>query len=130
MCKITTKTIYNKLTKDEKKWLCPDGKWSEIADDKVVYKEVSRKGFIEAYNTGIIENAVYFDIAVVKEHRQEGLASKMFNNMVECLKEKNFTTIFTYVHKDNDPSYWMLDKFGFEIIGKCDDMWKLKLQVA
>lgn len=123
------KTIFNKLTKQEQKWLCPDG-WSEIAEDSIVYKEVNKEGFIEAYNTGLIKDTVYFDIAVLKEYRGKGVASQMMQNMVDYMKKNNFSMIYTLVHKDNDPSFWMLDKFGFELFDCSDDFWKLKLKVA
>ncbi len=64
---------------------------------------------------GEIVNQPEFAISVKKEFRQQGIGSKLMQEMIVLLKSKGYEKVSLSVNKDNY-AYRMYQKLGFQVI--------------
>lgn len=66
------------------------------------------------------EHTPEFAISVKKEFRQQGIGSKLMQEMIVLLKSKGYEKVSLSVNKDNY-AYTMYQKQGFHVIQKRDE---------
>ena len=57
------------------------------------------------------------DLAIHPDHRGKGIATALFNNIMEALKPGKCRTFFLEVRTSNEAARKMYEKFGFNIVG-------------
>ncbi|MDE6830499.1 MAG: GNAT family N-acetyltransferase, partial [Lachnospiraceae bacterium] len=76
-------------------------------------------GKIKGYGN-VDEHTPEFTISVKKEFRQQGIGSKLMQEMIILLKSKGYEKVSLSVNKDNY-AYRMYQKQGFHVIQKRDE---------
>ena len=96
------KEIYESLTEQEKKFVCPSGRF--VDSPHLVYRKVEKGvlGYIEAYNfNGTSKNTAFVTLAVRKEGRGKGLGKKLLINCALWLKANGFKKLMYRLDKEN-----------------------------
>lgn len=57
------------------------------------------------------------NIVVKKDKRQEGIGSKLLNEIFEIAKQQKAQSITLEVNENNQPAIKLYQKFGFEQVG-------------
>ena len=65
----------------------------------------------------IIDEVHIMNIVVRKDKRQEGIGSKLLNEILEVVKQLNARSITLEVSETNLPAIKLYQKFGFEQVG-------------
>ncbi|MEM4230824.1 MAG: GNAT family N-acetyltransferase [Candidatus Pacearchaeota archaeon] len=63
----------------------------------------------------IAKKGVLDDVFVIKEHRNQGIGTKLIKMFFEWLKEKNVKYCLLYVSRNNKEGLKLYQKLGFEI---------------
>lgn len=63
----------------------------------------------------IAKKRVLEDVFVIKEHRNQGIGTKLIKMFFEWLKEKNVKYCLLYVSRNNKEGLKLYQKLGFEI---------------
>lgn len=65
----------------------------------------------------IIDEVNIMNIVVRKDKRQEGIGSKLLNEIFEIAKQQKAQSITLEVNENNQPAIKLYQKFGFEQVG-------------
>ena len=66
-------------------------------------------------------------IAVLPEYRNMQVGKQLIVEFKKCCKQNNMKSIQLFVHKDNERAIQFYQKMGFEMIGKREDVLKMKM---
>ncbi len=84
-------------------------------------------GKVKGYGN-LDEHTPEFAISVKKRFRQQGIGSKLMQEMIELLKRKGYKKVSLSVNKDNY-AYRMYQKLGFQVIKEQDDDYLMVLEL-
>lgn len=84
-------------------------------------------GKVKGYGN-LDEHTPEFAISVKKRFRQQGIGSKLMQEMIELLKRKGYKKVSLSVNKDNY-AYRMYQKLGFQVIREQDDDYLMVLEL-
>ena len=65
----------------------------------------------------VLDEVHITNIAVRKDFRNQGIGSKIFENLLELAYSKDVTSITLEVSENNIPAIKIYEKFGFEKVG-------------
>jgi len=99
--------------------------WSETSFHAEVHNihSIARVAELENAIAGYIcirqvnDECHLLDLAVHPDHRDKGIATALFNNIMEDLKPGKCRTFFLEVRTSNEAARKMYEKFGFNIVG-------------
>lgn len=90
---------------------------------KVEFKDNKICGMVAGYTENLEDNISYISIvAVDKENRGYGIASKLVELFLEDCKNKNIRAVHLYTHKTNIGAIKIYKKIGFREISNFDDI--------
>lgn len=84
-------------------------------------------GKVKGYGN-VDEHTPEFAISVKKEFRQQGIGSKLMQEMIVLLKSKGYEKVSLSVNKDNY-AYRMYQKLGFQVIREQDEDYLMVLEL-
>ncbi len=58
--------------------------------------------------------AEMYNVAVDKDYRKKGVATKLMNFLENYLRKKKIEFVYGYINEDNKPSQKMTEKLGYE----------------
>jgi ribosomal-protein-alanine N-acetyltransferase len=66
----------------------------------------------------VIDESDMMNVAVHPEHRRQGIAEMLINDLVDALKEKGSHSLTLEVRASNEPAIALYEKLGFEQVGR------------
>ena len=66
----------------------------------------------------VIDESDMMNVAVHPEHRRQGIAEMLINDLVDALKEKGIHSLMLEVRASNEPAIALYEKLGFEQVGR------------
>ena len=111
------KAIVDKLTDQERKWLCPDngGVYKDVSDFVVYYSKVFLNvGFIDVYKPPTINGDGLILIAVAPEARGERVATRLMDYAYKACKNKGLKRLVWIVDHGNEVSEKVIASYGYD----------------
>lgn len=121
------KSIYNSLSKKQKRFVSPSGRFVDSPKTVVRVIYSNDEGFAEIYELKPREG--FLIMAVKPEFQGKGLGKRLLTRALELAKKKKLKTVIYEADRVNHPSI----KFAKRYIGKPDEIgeesiiWKIKI---
>ena len=92
---------------------------SELTNSLSLWLVAEEEGNVWGYvgSQTVMDETDMMNIAVHPEHRKQGIAATLVNNLVDALKTRGSHSLMLEVRASNDPARKLYDKLGFQQVG-------------
>ena len=92
---------------------------SELTNSLSLWLVAEEEGNVWGYvgSQTVMDETDMMNIAVHPEHRKQGIAAALVNNLVDVLKTRGSHSLMLEVRASNDPARKLYDKLGFQQVG-------------
>ena len=92
---------------------------SELTNSLSLWLVAEEEGNVWGYvgSQTVMDETDMMNIAVHPEHRKQGIAATLVNNLVDVLKTRGSHSLMLEVRASNDPARKLYDKLGFQQVG-------------
>ena len=92
---------------------------SELTNSLSLWLVAEEEGNVWGYvgSQTVMDETDMMNIAVHPEHRKQGIAAALVNNLVDALKTRGSHSLMLEVRASNDPARKLYDKLGFQQVG-------------
>ena len=92
---------------------------SELTNSLSLWLVAEEEGNVWGYvgSQTVMDETDMMNIAVHPEHRKQGIAATLVNNLVDVLRTRGSHSLMLEVRASNDPARKLYDKLGFQQVG-------------
>ena len=92
---------------------------SELTNSLALWLVAEEEGNVWGYvgSQTVMDETDMMNIAVHPEHRKQGIAATLVNNLVDVLRTRGSHSLMLEVRASNDPARKLYDKLGFQQVG-------------
>ena len=92
---------------------------SELTNSLSLWLVAEEEGNVWGYvgSQTVMDETDMMNIAVHPEHRKQGIAAALVNNLVDALRTRGSHSLMLEVRASNDPARKLYDKLGFQQVG-------------